>query len=567
MSVNPSDRIKAKHPIDVYLRKIGVKLIGEGAERKAICPFHKDQNPSLSVNVTDGIWKCHAGCGQGSVIDLMAKVEKRSVVEIIREEHERMKAEATTFSQPVKKPTSAPKGEIECTYSYKDETGEEVFQVVRMRPKTFRQRHREGEDWVWSMENVRRVLYNLPAVMQGQRVWVVEGEKDADTLNNLGYVATCNVGGAGKWLEGYTESLAGKDVILCGDNDAVGQKHIAAVREALAGHVKSTKTIKIPTPHKDVTDLVRWMDDSAKAKAALEDLCSKAATLHGGIEIPVYSIQELEPKYMEHIQNMDRASLHLSQWLPSLSTQLRAIVPGELVMFLADTGVGKTALLSNLALHAAPLSVLFFELELPETLVYERILAMRMKWPSQRVEDAYKSALVTGDRLDDKSFNRINHIYVCTKSRVTIEDIERITLQSELKIGHRPNVLLLDYIQLVTGRGSSRYERISSIAEDLKVLAKSTGTIVVVASQVSRKGDDEGPEVFLHDAKDSGSIENSSGLVIGAWRDEKDRSTLWLQILKNTKGHVGQKIECNFDGASMTITERAKILPPPSFND
>ena len=63
------------------------------------------------------------------------------------------------------------------------------------------------------MEGVERVLYNLPAVTKSQEGWICEGEKDADNLTALGYVATCNVGGAGKWLDGYTESLKGKDVV------------------------------------------------------------------------------------------------------------------------------------------------------------------------------------------------------------------------------------------------------------------------------------------------------------------------------------------------------------------
>lgn len=48
----------------------------------------------------------------------------------------------------------------------------------------------------------------------------------------------------------------------------------------------------------------------------------------------------------------------------------------------------------------------------------------------------------------------------------------------------------------------------------------------------------------LTDAKESGSIENSSGLVIGAWRDGDNSERLWLRIMKNTKGRAGRTIPC-----------------------
>ena len=51
------------------------------------------------------------------------------------------------------------------------------------------------------MQGVERVLYRLPEVLAAGEVWVVEGEKDADSLAALGIVATCNAGGAGKWSE------------------------------------------------------------------------------------------------------------------------------------------------------------------------------------------------------------------------------------------------------------------------------------------------------------------------------------------------------------------------------
>lgn len=67
------DEFLSDHPIESELESMGVKLIGSGDDRKACCPFHEDKNPSLSVNVRDGSWKCFAGCGQGGVVELLSR--------------------------------------------------------------------------------------------------------------------------------------------------------------------------------------------------------------------------------------------------------------------------------------------------------------------------------------------------------------------------------------------------------------------------------------------------------------------------------------------------------------
>ena len=111
---------------------------------------------------------------------------------------------------------SEPRKEFVCAYKYNDESGKQLFQVVRYKVpppknKTFLQRH-EGESggWVWNMKGVRRVPYHLPEVIAAQTVIVVEGEKDADKLVSLGFVATTNVGGAEKWRPSTMRFSVGK---------------------------------------------------------------------------------------------------------------------------------------------------------------------------------------------------------------------------------------------------------------------------------------------------------------------------------------------------------------------
>jgi DNA primase len=119
------------------------------------------------------------------------------------------------------------------TYDYIDANGNFVSQTVRYNPKKFSQRTKKNGEWIWSLEGIKTVLYNLAAVIKAKQVFVMEGEKDCDTANELGYTATTNPMGAGKWRDDYNPYLFGKEIILFPDNDQVGIKHMIQIGNAL----------------------------------------------------------------------------------------------------------------------------------------------------------------------------------------------------------------------------------------------------------------------------------------------------------------------------------------------
>ena len=140
---------------------------------------------------------------------------------------------------------------ITAIYDYCDELGALAYQVVRYEPKAFKQRRGEG---VWSVAGVAPSLYRLPELLadDGDRpVYIVEGEKDVDALEALGFTATCNSGGAGKWgpvAELARKHLAGREVIVVADRDGeaqkfAGQKHARDVAESLKDAAASVKTV------------------------------------------------------------------------------------------------------------------------------------------------------------------------------------------------------------------------------------------------------------------------------------------------------------------------------------
>jgi replicative DNA helicase len=283
--------------------------------------------------------------------------------------------------------------------------------------------------------------------------------------------------------------------------------------------------------------------------------------LIGGMELPIYSIDEAEAHYIEHIKDARAGGLlDLGCWLPTLGKCVRPLVAGDFVVYLANTGAGKTAALQNICLVSG-LECLFFELEVARPIIFERFAQIATNMNGDFIEKTYSE----GGRVPWKADERLQRIHICDRPKMTVEDIEKFIIKSELKIGRKPRLVVVDYLQLMKAqKAASRYERFSDIAENLKVVAKSTGTIVIAASQISRKSDSESPEVFLHDAKESGSIENSASLVLGAWLDDDDRTKLTVKVLKCTRGRPGARVICNFIGETMRINERAKTQDIPT---
>jgi len=180
---------------------------------------------------------CHAGCGTSDVLEAIGLTSRDLFDD----------AEGPVGN-----------GGIVAEYDYTDETGALLFQVVRMSPKSFRQRRPDGRgSWIWKLNGTRRVLYLLPAVIkavnEGRRIWIVEGEKDVHALKAVGEVATCNPGGAGKWRSEYADGLKGANVTIVVDKDDAGRKHAAQVRGTLAAVDATVRMVEALTG-KDAAD-------------------------------------------------------------------------------------------------------------------------------------------------------------------------------------------------------------------------------------------------------------------------------------------------------------------------
>lgn len=201
----------------------------------AKCLAHDDNNPSLSIRQQGEkvLVHCHAGCSQEAVIAAL-------------------KAHGLWQSE------DSPNRRNVAEYDYTDERGALLYQVVRYAPKDFKQRRPDGRGgWIWK-KGPRQVLYRLPEVLEAPIVFVVEGEKDVETLREYGFVATTNAGGAdAPWLPSFTQTLVGREVIVIPDNDEAGWLRAKRIVRALRGHAAVLRLLPLPAEYKDISE---WFD-------------------------------------------------------------------------------------------------------------------------------------------------------------------------------------------------------------------------------------------------------------------------------------------------------------------
>ncbi len=308
-------------PLPELMRKLGD---GESAKKSARSPLREDDKPSFSVFEKDGrwYWKDHATGDGGDEVNylehkfgLMTKAAMQRYCELCGDfspaggrgrgarpasnKARKKVAPAAQSKEPAPQETNASANvekKIVTLYDYRDAGGKLLHQTVRYEPKDFRQRRpsHEGELvgktkarrddagvwWMWTLQDIEPVLYRLPELLAADPalpVFLVEGEKDADTLAGLGLVTTTVPMGAGKWRDSYTDALRDRRVIVLCDNDESGRKHGETVclhlHEVANVGMLSMKDVWPDCPEKgDVTDWVAAQSADGEHEATWKEI-------------------------------------------------------------------------------------------------------------------------------------------------------------------------------------------------------------------------------------------------------------------------------------------------------
>jgi hypothetical protein len=145
--------------------------------------------------------------------------------------------------------------------------------------KDCRQQHSKdgGKTWIWNLQGIEYneiPLYRADrlgkAIAAGTPILVVEGENKVEKLEAMGFVATCSLGGAGKWQESHSEFLKGAKLILCPDRDNPGVKHVARIYrdfpDARFLYAYPDSVLWNHLPESGGCDIIDWIEEKKISK-------------------------------------------------------------------------------------------------------------------------------------------------------------------------------------------------------------------------------------------------------------------------------------------------------------
>ncbi len=224
--------------------------------------------------------------------------------------------------------------------------------------------------------------------------------------------------------------------------------------------------------------------------------------------------------------------------------------PSDLVLIAARPSMGKTAFVLNIAQHVAfkmNQTVAIFSLEMSKEQLVNRLFSLESKVDAQKLR--------TGNLSDNDWEKLIETAGIIGKSNLIIDDTPGISI-SELrskcrkyKLEHGLKMIIIDYLQLMSGSGrgnDSRQQEISDISRSLKALARELAVPVLALSQLSRAVEqrpDHRP--MLSDLRESGAIEQDADVVMFIYRDEyynKDtekKGIAEIIVAKQRNGPIG----------------------------
>ena len=224
--------------------------------------------------------------------------------------------------------------------------------------------------------------------------------------------------------------------------------------------------------------------------------------------------------------------------------------PSDLVLIAARPSMGKTAFVLNIAEHVAfrqNKTVAIFSLEMSKEQLVNRLLSLESHVDSQHIR--------TGNLTDQEWEKLIESGNVIGNSNLIIDDTPGISIAElrskcrKYKMEHNLSMIIIDYLQLMSGSGrgsDSRQQEISDISRSLKAVARELSVPVLALSQLSRAVEqrpDHRP--MLSDLRESGAIEQGADVVMFIYRDDyynhdtDKKDVAEIIIAKQRNGPIG----------------------------
>lgn len=533
-----------------------------GAGYVGLCPSHDDRAASLSLTTGNNgsvLLKCHAGCAVPSIVAALG-LEMKDLM-------------------PAKEDRGGGALRRVATYPYHAADGTLVARKIRfvndVGAKTFRWERPDPQDaerWVPG-GNSEAPLYRLPeliAAPPGMLVVIVEGEKDVDTLAELGFIATTPPNGAGtKWRESDSPPFAGRRVCVVADDDEPGRQKAKWIAEALSGIAAAVGVVTMPNPGEikgfDVTDFMRSGGTRDGLNRTLES----------------FDTPRLPAEVVTHEIIVDRVMelWHLGGPVPGIYPGWRALANlfrpkvGQLAIVTGAPNAGKSTWLDDMIIRTSCVDddgfgeacarwrwVIYsaeqYPVERHVSLLMQKLVQRPFsKGPTQRMcETEARNAL---DVLKDF----ISHV----DPRFSNLHIDRILeVAAELNAQSKRHALLIDPFNLLAatsrGKGESEHDFINTFLAKLRQFAQAEQMAVFVVAHPTKlqreEGEDEYPVVRPWSISGSAHWFNHSDAILSVWRAMKDQDRVTSGEVEIHVPKVRFQPECGTVGMAKLYFDR-----------
>ena len=245
----------------------------------------------------------------------------------------------------------------------------------------------------------------------------------------------------------------------------------------------------------------------------------------GGDYVP---IRQVVMNALEKIENAAKTSgtvTGIPTGFIDLDYRTAGLQPSDLILIAARPSMGKTAFVLNIAQYVAfheDMCTAIFSLEMSKEQLVNRLFSLESRVDAQ--------ALRTGNLSDSDWEKLIEGAGTIGNSKLIIDDTPGISIAEmrskcrKYKLEHDLKLIIIDYLQLMSGSGKgsdSRQQEISDISRSLKALARELSVPVIALSQLSRAVEqrpDHRP--MLSDLRESGAIEQDADVVMFIYRDD-----------------------------------------------
>lgn len=534
---------------DILSRLKAVKQTGSN-QYLCLCPAHNDKKSSLTITVKNDktLLHCHAGCTTANILSAVGLELKDLFADKGYNIPISWREKIKTFRN-----SDGSELALQEIYPYTDIEGNVMYYKLRYETKEIRYCKVDGNNVVFKgvTKELQRQLYNntvFKSLKNCDRVYIVEGEKDVNTLTELD-MAAVTPGAVGDWREEFAELFKGLDVVILEDNDAPGKKFAETVQKSLIKYAAKCRIVTTSqAEHGDVTDYL------FKEGHTKQELLNLIESTENKKNTPKVQEQNEKLKFISFTESLENEPIIEPSFLID-----RLIYKNGINLISGDPKTYKTYVAIDIAISIIANTMVFDNYKASET---GNVVFISPEFDTRkRFIELSKSRWV--------DYKKFNNLYIPSREQLEFirwsQDKDIIV---EIVKQVRPVLLVLDPLSYIFDGEITKNEEVTELFRDLKKIIKDYGTTILLTHHNNRMNSDK----RMNNVSGASAITRFADCIIYLEKfkedeeqdifksdDELDKCSKDIKLIKGVYRHGGEgykyhKISFKFDGDSTDIS-------------